>query len=35
MSGFVLMLYLGLSAIGGAFAAVLRSRGETRTGARP
>jgi hypothetical protein len=28
MSGFVLMLYLGLSAIGGAFAAVLRSRGD-------
>ena len=34
MSGFVLLLYLGLSAIGGAFAAVLRSRSETRTAAR-
>jgi hypothetical protein len=30
MSGFVLMLYLGLSAIGGAFAAVLRSRSDAR-----
>lgn len=30
MSGFVLLIYLGLSALGGAFAALLRSRSETR-----
>jgi hypothetical protein len=30
MTGFVLALYLGLSAIGGAFAAVLRSRSDAR-----
>lgn len=30
MSGIVLILYLGLSAIGGAFAAVLRARSEAR-----
>lgn len=29
MSGFVLLLYLGLSALGGAFAALLRSRSNT------
>jgi hypothetical protein len=34
MSAFVLMLYLGLSAIGGAFAAVLRSRSDARSEAR-
>lgn len=31
MSAFVLLLYLGLSALGGAFAALLRSRSEART----
>ena len=30
MSGFVLVIYLGLSALGGAFAALLRARSETR-----
>ena len=30
MSAFVLLIYLGLSALGGAFAALLRSRSETR-----
>jgi hypothetical protein len=30
MSAFVLILYLGLSALGGAFAALLRSRAETK-----
>jgi hypothetical protein len=30
MSAFVLLIYLGLSAVGGAFAALLRSRSETR-----
>jgi hypothetical protein len=34
MMGFVLLLYLGLSAIGGAFAAVLRSRSDARSNAR-
>jgi hypothetical protein len=30
MSAIVLVIYLGLSALGGAFAALLRSRAETR-----
>ncbi|HTW46526.1 MAG TPA: hypothetical protein VMD92_01185, partial [Acidobacteriaceae bacterium] len=30
MSAFVLLLYLGLSALGGAFAALLRSRSQPR-----
>jgi hypothetical protein len=30
MSAFVLLIYLGLSALGGAFAALLRSRTETK-----
>ena len=34
MSAFVLMIYLGLSALGGAFAALLRSRTETRDATR-
>ena len=34
MSAFVLIIYLGLSALGGAFAALLRSRAETKSETR-